>query len=436
MDLIVSHDQSDFDALASQVAASKLYTDSKIVLSPTVGRELHPYLGLHRDRFPLIDPDAIDWKAIDRVVLVDARSAGRLAHIQPQFDQWREKTWLDVHVFDHHPAREDDVLADFEVVEPIGSTTTLLVERIQAQALTLDAVEATLCALGLHSDTGSLVFSNSTSRDAFALGWLMQQGADCSVINRYLHAPFSERQRTAIARVLRTAQAHVIGGLTVGVARIELDSRLGGLDEVTDRALALLGYQALLGIYVAPNGRIAVIGRANSPHFDIGRLMTRFGGGGHPGAGSAVAQGPAERVEAELLGSLRRTPPRLVQVADIMSSPVQVVAPETPLSVVAERLTERAHSGVCVTNGRSLLGIISRRDVDKARHVGRLHLPASSHMAQNVFTCQVDGSLEEALSTMEHHDVGRLPVLAGQRLVGIVTRSDLLKKLYREPTTA
>jgi len=70
--------------------------------------------------------------------------------------------------------------------------------------------------------------------------------------------------------------------------------------------------------------------------------------------------------------------------------------------------------------------------VSRAREGGRLELPVTSHMSGNLRTVGPDAPLEEALAAMTEADVGRLPVLRDERLVGIVSRTDVLRALYPE----
>ena len=79
-----------------------------------------------------------------------------------------------------------------------------------------------------------------------------------------------------------------------------------------------------------------------------------------------------------------------------------------------------------------LIGIVSRSDLERAERDGRLALPVSGFMTHKVHSVGADEAPERALELMQKHDVGRLPVLQGGRLVGIVTRSDLRRMLYGE----
>ena len=117
---------------------------------------------------------------------------------------------------------------------------------------------------------------------------------------------------------------------------------------------------------------------------------------------------------------------------DLMSSPVRTVLPDMLLQELAESLREWGHNGAPVVEDGQLLGVISRRDVERAQREGRAHLAVKSCMAHVARTVAPDAPLDEALKTMKAHNVGRLPVVDGSRVVGILTREDVLGFLYEE----
>jgi tRNA nucleotidyltransferase (CCA-adding enzyme) len=164
---------------------------------------------------------------------------------------------------------------------------------------------------------------------------------------------------------------------------------------------------------------------------DVGKVLAELGGGGHASAASAVVRrGDAAMVLADVEAILRRDPPRPTRVLELMSSPVRTVTADTLLGEVAESLASWRHTGVPVKKDGKLVGIISRRDVEKAERAGRLGLPVASCMSQHLKTTTPEQSLSQALAQMQSEDVGRLPVMRGDNLVGIITRSDVLRALY------
>lgn len=430
MDVVVTHDMSDFDAFASCVAAERLYPGATIVLGRTLGKPLRRFLALHEDRFATIRYSELDAERVTRLIVVDVRRRSRLGAFAPVLAR-ADRGEVEVHVWDHHAASEDDLQATHEVVEPVGSATTLLVEEIRRRGLSVDPIEATLYALGIHQDTGSLTYGGTTARDAHAVAWLLERGASLAVINRYLHQPFSAEQRKALRALIDAVEIQEVAGVDVAFSVIALEHAIDGLDEVTSQAIELGGYSALFALYALDRGRVQVVARARRPFVDVGRVVKSVGGGGHrPAASAIVKKADVARVREALLEALRAAPPRPTRVCDVMSSPVHTAAHDVTLAELRRSLAAWGISGVPVMRDGALAGIVSRRDVERAERDDALDLPVSGRMTHRVRTIEVDATLEDALARMTDHEVGRLPVLRRGQLVGILTRSDVLRFMY------
>jgi tRNA nucleotidyltransferase (CCA-adding enzyme) len=432
MEIIVTHDNADFDALAALVGAKKLYPDAQMVLGTGGSVELSAFLALHKDRFPTLAAADLDASAVDRVIIVDVRRAGRLKGYGALATRLaRKDPALDVHVFDHHPAAPDDLHGSFEVIAPVGSATTLLVEAIRARGVEIDALEATLLALGIHADTGSLTFASTTARDAEALAWLLRRGVSLTMLNRYLSPRFSAAQRALIRRMIGAAMIQRIGGVDVAFLEARLEKGTAGLDEITTELAALENHAVLFALYEGSKDRVHVIARARVPWVDLGRVLATVGGGGHRSAASAIVKSStAPAVRARLVEALLRDPPEPTVARDLMSSPVHTVGPKTTFAALQASLSAWHHTGAPVVDKGKLVGIVSRRDVEAAEKQGKLDRPVSSRMSRNVAVVDPDTPLDDALALMEERDVGRLPVVSGGRLLGILTRSDVLRTLY------
>ncbi len=432
MEVIVSHEGADFDALASAQAALKIYPAARVVLGKRHGRDVREFLSLHKDRFPAVPADEIDLRAVRRLVLVDVRRASRLGHVALLRDRALARdAALEVHVWDHHAAAPDDVPAAFERVERVGSATTLLVEEIRRRGLPVDPMEATLFALGIHVDTGSLRYAGTTARDAAALAWLFDRGTRHAVIGRYLDLPFTEGQRRTLSALLPAIRVERVGGAHIGLATLPEGYGVDGLDEVTSEALALEDLHALFAFFTLHGGRVQAVARSRREWVDVGKVLRAVGGGGHATAGAAsVRHADTESTLSAVLAALRAEPPRPTRVSDVMSSPVHSVGPEVAVGSLGDALAAWGHTGAPVLEDGELVGIVSRRDVTAALSKGQGADRVASHMSRPVRTTSEDALLEDALASMVAADVGRLPVLRDRRVVGIVTRRDVRDVLY------
>jgi tRNA nucleotidyltransferase (CCA-adding enzyme) len=139
-------------------------------------------LALHRDKFPIrhikdiVNGIAAGSLVIRNLGMVDCQRRDRIGPGASLLDHVHD-TQGHVTVIDHHVDQDSDVGANVTIVERVGSVSTIVAEMCEREGIVLGDVEATLLALGLHGDTGSLTFDSATPRDALALAWLMSQGA-------------------------------------------------------------------------------------------------------------------------------------------------------------------------------------------------------------------------------------------------------------------
>ncbi len=124
-----------------------------------------------------------------------------------------------------------------------------------------------------------------------------------------------------------------------------------------------------------------------------------------------------------------------VTVADAMSSPVITVDPTVPLSRVMEMMYETKHLGFPVVERGSLVGIIALADVHKISQIDREAMQVRDVMTRSPTTLHPSAPLVDALRIMSSQNIGRIPVVADDILVGIVTRTDVLRVMeLREET--
>jgi CBS domain-containing protein len=126
-----------------------------------------------------------------------------------------------------------------------------------------------------------------------------------------------------------------------------------------------------------------------------------------------------------------------MRTKDIMTSPVVTVTPDTSLKDVAALLVERAINAVPVVDADDrLCGIVSEADLlglEAAAPGARTVAPHTARevMSQSVYTLATDTDATAAARMMLRHGLKSVPVVAGDRVVGIVARRDLLRLVAR-----
>ncbi len=437
MQIIVTHRNADFDALACQIAATKIYPGAVKVGTGRLSPVVRQFLALHKDHFELTPVKEIDQLDVSRLIVVDVRRASRLKDFAPLLKRASDNDpSLEVHVFDHHDNAPDDLSGQLVQVEPVGAATTLLVEKIVERTLPVTPIEATALALGVYSDTGSLTFPNTTPRDAAAAAFLLQRGASMNSLRYFLHTPLSAKQRQILTALLSQTATIEFCGVKIGVRTVELDKPVSGLSEIVNEALVLEGHEAIFALF--PRGKnVTVIARTWVPSIDVGAIMQKLGGGGHHEAGSATLKKTSiGRAKARLMAVLNANPPKPYRVRYLMTTPVHVLTPDQILREVDDDFKRRNISGAPVLKEGRLVGMVSKRDIRSAARGERDHLPVSSCMVHEVETISPDASLVRAFELMMAKDIGRLPVIDGGNLVGIITRNDILGVLYPETAKA
>jgi CBS domain-containing protein len=118
--------------------------------------------------------------------------------------------------------------------------------------------------------------------------------------------------------------------------------------------------------------------------------------------------------------------------AEIMTRPVISARENASARDVALQLMTGLFSGMPVTNDDGkVVGIVTEFDILKAVQDGKelVRTTAKDIMTQDVATAKEDATVEEFLLLMEEFHILRLPIVKDDKLVGIVSRSDILRSL-------
>lgn len=416
----------DFDSVAATYAASKLYPGAVRALPGPPDPRVREFLRLYGEALDFRHPEAIDMGRVSLLVVVDTQVPRRIG----PFAEAATRPGVEIHIYDHHPESPDALQATRREVRPVGSTTTILVGHLRRRGVKLEPWEATLLALGIYWDTGCLTFRSTTPEDLEAASWLLKHGANLDVIHDFVQRPLEAEQRVYLDRLAEAARYLELNGLVVLLSAIVAGQRVEGLGKICERLCDEEGADAAIAV-VGTRGEVAISARARTDALDLGGLLSQFGGGGHRRAASAVVRGRspaevAERIE-ELLPQFLVPP---VRAKDIMSSPVRTVAPSTSVEDALKVMLRYGHNGLIVVEGEEVVGIVTRSDLEAARRLGHGSHPVSEYMSTEVISVRPDTPLDKIRRIMVEGDLGRLPVMEHGRLVGIVTRTDVLRALH------
>lgn len=430
MDIITSHTNTDLDSLSSMVAALKLYPNAKICFSGKINKEVKNFISLHRNTLPSVYSKDIDLDNVTRLIVVDTNSASRIGN----FKDILAKKDIEIILYDHHPIARDCVDAKKMYHEMIGSCTAILVEQIIEKDIQITPFEATVMALGIYSDTNCLTFTSTKAKDAKAISFLLGAGANLQVVTEFIGQPLSLEQRELMTHLIGHTQIIEKHGVTIALCHGSRDEFIGELAYITHKIQEIKNVDCIFTV-VRMEDKIQIVGKSNGDFLDIQQIMSEFGGGGHKKAGSAsVKETSMDKIQYRLKDLINESFKTPVIARDVMNFPVKTVYDDMTIEEVNKIMLRYGHTGLPVIcrQDKAMIGIISRTDVDKVIHHGLSHAPVKGYMSRNIVTVAPETPLKEIQKLLIEHNIGRVPVIDKDNLVGIVTRTNVLRMLHGE----
>ncbi|GAB4568855.1 MAG: CBS domain-containing protein [Anaerolineae bacterium] len=427
MRVIVTHEHADMDAVASLLGAHKLHPDAIPVLPRQMNRNVRDFVTLHRDSLPFRQADELPTSRIEYVIAVDTQSFQWLRRMGPGIPGL---------FIDHHPPQEPLPEGWEYRGDEVGATTTLLVEELCRRHMTVTPLEATLLLLGIYEDTGTLTYETTTTRDARCAAWLLEQGANLRTVNRFLHHPLTPEQRALYQALAENSHPYEFSGHSVIIATARAEQYVDEISVLAHKLRDLYEPEGLF-LLVEQDGRIQMVARSVSDAIDVGTIAQAMGGGGHRRAAAALVRGlTLEEAERRLVELLERYVQPAVTVAQIMSrGQPQTVSPETTVAEAAERMQRYGFEGFPVVEDGQIIGMLTRRQVDRAMQHGLGHVPVRQIMHSGRVFVHPEDSIQRLQAVMIEHGWGQVPVVSSEdgRLLGIVTRTDLIKMWSMPP---
>ena len=431
--IITGHANADFDCLAAIIAAGKLYPGATLIFPGSQEKNLrHFFIQSATYLFNFKNFKDIDPESVRTLVLVDTRQRSRVPHIEQVF----ANPGLVIHCYDHHPDTDEDVAAATSVVKPWGSTTAILMERIMAEDLPLSTDEATILGLGIYEDTGSFTFASTTEHDLAAAAWLRSRGMDVGVIADLMTRELSSEQITIMSQLIESAQTHDVNGVEVVIAEATSDQYVGDFALLVHKFLDMENLRVLFAIGLM-NDRVHLVARSRTPDVDVGKICASLGGGGHPYAASAsIKNRTLTQVREELFGLLYSQVNPQILVRQLMSKPAVSIEDTASMRRAEEIMTRYGLKALPVVTGkgqRRCVGVIEHDIMDKAINHGLGDVPVSEYMIRDPAVVTPETDLYPVMEIILGQRQRLVPVVENGRLSGVVTRTDLVNTLVKEP---
>jgi tRNA nucleotidyltransferase (CCA-adding enzyme) len=428
MDLITTHKNTDFDALASVIAGTLVYPGAIGVIPKSMNKNIKQFLSTHKTAFNIILPQDYDPEEISRLIIMDTNQWRRIDRMEPL----RQKD-IPLHLWDHH-TQEGDIIGNWQCIEAVGATTTLLVRELQRRKIRLTPLHSTLLLIGIYEDTGHLTYPSTCPADAAAAAYLLSCGADLNIASFFLNPPYEETQKTILLQLLENTEKFTHKKVTIAINVIALEQKVSMLSSIVTMYRKLTNTDAVFIIFINDENCCTIIARSGNERVHVGAILSQMGGGGHQGAASVTLRRPlldGQKIKEELRELIYKdSTPQRMTVAELMSTPVVIVSAETKMKRVREIMEDHSIRGVLVGTEENLEGIIVITDMKKLKSERQWKSPVKAFMARKPLTITPDTDPTDAAAIMTENDIGHLPVQQGGKTIGILTRTDILTYFY------
>ncbi|MBF0118754.1 MAG: CBS domain-containing protein [Desulfobacterales bacterium] len=424
--VITTHINSDFDAVASMLAAQKLYPDALLVFPGSQEKTLRNFfIKSIFYLFNMADIKDIDLSSVKRLVLVDTRQANRIGKLSSLLQQSN----IEIHIYDHHPPAINDIKSNFEVNELTGATITILTEIIKNKGIPISPDEATIMCLGIYEDTGSFTYSSTTEKDFSAAAFLLSKGANLNIIANLISREITPEQIGLLSDMIQSLTHYSIHGVDIVITIFSRDNYVADIALLVQKIIKMENLNAIFVIArMADN--IYIVARSRISEVDVADILLTFGGGGHSFAASATVKGETlTQVEQKLISTLYQKIKARRYAKELMSFPVITISPNVTCREASTILTRYNINTLIVTDNDSILGFISRQIIEKALFHKLDIVPVCEYMNTEIVTVNPDAHLSEIQTKIIDNKQRILPVVDNNKLIGVITRTDLLNVL-------
>jgi len=426
--IITSHINADFDAIASMLAAQKLYPDSIIIFPGSQEKSLRDFfISSTSYFFNMQISNPLIFSQTSKLVIVDTRQKNRLSHVSRIID----KKNIEIIIYDHHPAMKGDIKGAFETIRQTGATTTILTSLLQENNIIPSPEEATIMALGIYEDTGSFTFSSTTKEDLEQAAFLLSCGANLNTIVSFVVKEIKSEQVTWLNELLNEMTIHKINGVDIHISVISSSSYITDLASIVQKVVRMENLDVFFAIVLMDN-KITIVARNSIPEINVGKILSRFDGGGHSYAASAkVDNKTLAQVEIILIQQLQKEIKSIQVAKNLMTTPAITIEPDTTCKKAGQLLTRYNINTLLVVDKKKNLyeGYITRQIIEKTLYHNLSHLAVTEYMNSEVRYISSDADISQIENIIIEGKHRILPVIDNGCVKGVITRTDLLNYL-------
>jgi len=426
MDVITTHINADFDALASMIAARKYFPDAVLVFPGSQEKNVRDFLSTSHITLEFKKIKDLNFQDITRLILVDVKNPDRIG----KFSEILKKAGLIIHIYDHHPFSEKDIRGQKEIIETAGATTTILTEMLRNDKILISPVEATILMLGIYEETGSLIFPSTTVRDITAAAYLLKKGANLNIVSSFITKALNPEELDLMNELVHFSNDYVINDIRIKIAKASRDRYIGDIAFLAHKIRDMEDVDVVF-LLVSMEDRLQIIARSHMPEVDVSEILLPLGGGGHPQASSATVKNMSlEEAESEIITVLKKKIHPTRTAKDIMTSPVKTITWNSTILTAGKYLTRYEVNVLPVIKQNAYYGLITREEVEKALFHGFGKSRIIEFCTTDAMTATPSTPVNVIESSMIEQNQRFMPVLENSQIAGAITRTDLLRSMY------
>jgi len=389
LQLVLLQEGADLDALSSAYGLSLLY-NAKIVLPNAYSETVRLTLNIFSDKFK----DKIGYfdKNAEKIYLVDSH----------YIDDLDSQIYKKIEIYDHHPINEYKKNIKYHI-KNYGSATTIIVEKLKRKKVYIDNIDATILALGIYEDTGKFCYNLTTPQDLKMASYLLEKGANLKIISDILTNRLNSDKIQVFEKLLKNSYNLYLDNKTILIASAYISEYISDISSAINLIEEFNDVDALF-ILLQTKNKITLIGRSSNKEIDLSQILSIFGGGGHWSAASATIKTfSLNQLQDYLEFLLKKYLSDAKKLKDI-ANPVEIT-------------TSLKHSDgikILINQEGKYEGIVINNKFD-----------------DNLIVLDANISLWEAEKEISKYEQDIFPVLEKQKPVGVVSKKDILRALYK-----
>ncbi len=426
MKIITSHINLDFDGFAASCLLSLYFTDYHLVFPGSKEKKVNEFVKKNIDWLPEeLRLSEVREKRIEAAIVVDTSSCKRLGELCKKVKSLEAESLI---VFDHHI----DVAVDFPIkpnnnfIVKRGSTTSIVVDFLKENGVSIPPEFATLGIIGIYEDTDFLSFVETTPEDIEAVAYLLRCGANLGKVARVLKTPLNKNQVELLNKIIPQLERVMVKGREIAIVQLSLRKFYSDISTVIHRVMELEGISFFVGIFQMDK-KVHLMVKNHYNDVDLHRIFPDINSG-HRNVISKVFKEKTIFEVRQFVEKMLSNLPPLTTCETLVSPPIAVLQEDTHIKEAFELFNRvKVNSLPVVNEDGEYSGYVLRQDVDYAISKNLKDYPVSHIAVRDMVKVSADEDIERVKKLFIDTGVKLIFVEKHGRIIGVITRTAALK---------